>query len=272
MNHLNWKKCTELIIGGTGLLSKRPTRYANKGWPTFFKTASGTRVKALDGKEYLDMSEFSIGCNPEGYGSIVDRLFIIKYLFSSPLSTLISPFEFKTASLLNKVLGVKYRWKFARGGGETATQAIRIGRAHQQGRKDGPIIVMGYHGWHDWYLSANLKTTSALDKVFLEGLNPEGVPKALEDSVIPVDASSKELKKMVEEINPSIIIYEPARYSLLGDNVVKLLREQQDEGCILIADEITTGFRSEKIIASKEIMLDPDILLLGKALGNGFAI
>ena len=43
--------------------------------------------------------------------------------------------------------------RFARTGGEANAIAIRIARAYI--KKDN-IAVCGYHGWHDWYLSANL--------------------------------------------------------------------------------------------------------------------
>ena len=37
--------------------------------------------------------------------------------------------------------------------------AVRIARAHTQRDK---ILFCGYHGWHDWYLSANLGGEDAL--------------------------------------------------------------------------------------------------------------
>ena len=48
------------------------------------------------------------------------------------------------------------------------------------------IAICGYHGWHDWYLSANLNTDDNLSEHLLPGLN-QGVPKNLENSVFPLD-------------------------------------------------------------------------------------
>ena len=66
--------------------------------------------------------------------------------------------------------------KFARTGGEANSLAIRIARA--AAGKDN-VAFCGYHGWHDWYLSANLKQKGSLDSHLLPGLDPFGVPKKL---------------------------------------------------------------------------------------------
>ena len=49
--------------------------------------------------------------------------------------------------------------RFARSGGEANSIAIRIARA-ATGRDK--VAVCGYHGWHDWYLSANLQSKKTL--------------------------------------------------------------------------------------------------------------
>ena len=121
----DWSAAQRLVIGGTSLLSKRPGRYVtDDSWPTFFRSCSGIKVKASCGKTYLDFSEFSIGCNLFGYGNPISRSFILKYLFSSPLCTLISPLESELASALNSLIGQNRSWKFARGGGESMAQAV----------------------------------------------------------------------------------------------------------------------------------------------------
>ena len=43
--------------------------------------------------------------------------------------------------------------KFTRGGGEANALAIRPARATQKN-----VAFCGYHGWHDWYLSANINS------------------------------------------------------------------------------------------------------------------
>ena len=70
--------------------------------------------------------------------------------------------------------------KFARSGGEANAIAIRIARAASG--KDN-IAVCGYHGWHDWYLATNLESNDNLAGHLLPGLEPNGVPDVLCDTV-----------------------------------------------------------------------------------------
>ena len=87
-----------------------------------------------------------------------------------------------------------------------------------------------------------------------------------------VDFSAEALRSAIKEKNPGIIVFESARYELLNENSVNILKEFQDQGGILIADEVTSGFRFSKKLACRELGLKPDIVVLGKALGSGYAI
>ena len=59
--------------------------------------------------------------------------------------------------------------------------AIRIARAHT-GRD--VVVICGYHGWHDWYLAANVGTENALGEHLIPGLSPAGVPRALKGTTL----------------------------------------------------------------------------------------
>ena len=70
------------------------------------------------------------------------------------LSTLNPIEELQLSKSLLKINKWANMVKFARTGGEANSIAIRIARASTL--KD-QIAVCGYHGWHDWYLAANIK-------------------------------------------------------------------------------------------------------------------
>ena len=36
------------------------------------------------------------------------------------------------------------------------------------------IAICGYHGWHDWYQSCNLKNKKTLNNYLMEGVSTEG--------------------------------------------------------------------------------------------------
>ena len=50
--------------------------------------------------------------------------------------------------------------KFTRSGGEANSVAIRLARSYTKNKK---IAFCGYHGWHDWYLAANLGNSNSLN-------------------------------------------------------------------------------------------------------------
>ena len=79
--------------------------------------------------------------------------------------------------LAEKLLDM-HKWadkvKFARTGGEANALSVRIARASTSRQN---IAFCGYHGWHDWYLSANLKKKDSLNSHLIKGLDPIGVSK-----------------------------------------------------------------------------------------------
>ena len=98
------------------------------------------------------------------------------------MSTLNPPEEVYLAEKLVKMHPWSSMARFARTGGEANSIAIRIARAHTKRSK---IAFCGYHGWHDWYLSANLRNKNNLDQLLLAGLSTSGVPRELESTSIP---------------------------------------------------------------------------------------
>ena len=262
-----WEYSKKLIVGGNGLLSKRPTRYSPKSWPTYFKKAYGSKVLSIDNKWFLDFSEFSIGCNLFGYAPSFLRTLPLKYCFSSPLSTLNSKYEFLLAESLNKILNEKRIWKFTRGGGESLSLAVRFARTLAQ--NDGPILVTGYHGWHDWYLAANINENS-LDDLLIPGLPIYGIPGRLKGSVYA--CSLEKLEEGIHKHKPAILVYEGSRSELIDEDKLSLIKSFQKKGGILLADEITSGFRTKELTFSKRYQLRADIVVLGKSLGAGYAI
>ena len=95
------------------------------------------------------------------------------------MSTLNCPEEVFLAEKLVELHPWSEMVRFARTGAEANSIAIRIARAATQ--KDN-VAVCGYHGWHDWYLSANIGNNSNLNNHLLPGLSSTGVPKALKDT------------------------------------------------------------------------------------------
>ena len=111
--------------------------------------------------------------------------------------------------------------RFARTGGEANSIAVRIARAASGKDK---VAVCGYHGWHDWYLAANLNDDSNLDGHLLPGLEPMGVPRNLKDSIVTFDYNNlNELEKVIVDHKPGTIKMEVSRNEVPTLNILKTL-------------------------------------------------
>jgi glutamate-1-semialdehyde 2,1-aminomutase len=187
------------------------------------------------------------------------------------MSTLNCPEEVFLAEQLVELHPWADMVRFARTGGEANSIAIRIGRA-SSGRDK--VAICGYHGWHDWYLSANLGDHKGLDGHLLPGLEPNGVPRDLKGSVIPFQYNDLEsLEKIVANENIGVIMMEVFRNQEPRDNFLQKVRDLATKNnIVLIFDECTSGFRQTYGGLHIQYGVNPDIAVFGKALGNGYAV
>ena len=265
-----WKKAKKNILGGNLLLSKRPEMFLPEYWPTYFKKAEGVNVWDLKNNKYVDMI-FAVGQNTLGYANKSIDNEIKKYVSKGNMSTLNCPEEVFLSEKLLKL----HKWakmvKYARSGGEANAITIRIARA---AAKNDTIAICGYHGWHDWYLSINLKSKDALNDHLLKGLDPVGVPSELKNKVYTFSKNNfNEIKKLHKKHNMGIIKLEIARNELPNKEFLKKLREFcNKKKIILIFDECTSGFRRNLGGIHLTTGVSPDLAMFGKAMGNGYAI
>ena len=266
-----WKRATAIILGGNSLLSKNPNLFLPNKWPTYFSKSKGCKVWDLDNHCYTDMSLMGVGTNILGYcNNEVDNA-VKKVVKKGNLTSLNCPEEVFLAEKLLSMHPWAGKVKFARTGGEANAMAIRIARS-SSGKEN--VAFCGYHGWHDWYLAANLKDKSNLDSHLIPGLDPSGVPSRLRNTSFGFEYNNfGQLKKLVDKENIGVIKMEVSRTTQPN---VKFLRKVRDlatkKNIVLIFDECTSAFRQCFGGLHKLINIDPDMALFGKALGNGYAI
>lgn len=266
-----YKKAKVLIPGGTMLLSKRPEMFLPDQWPSYFSKAKGCKVWDLDGKELIDMCIMGIGTNTLGYGNDEVDAAVLETVKSGNMSTLNCPEEVYLAERLVEINPWADMVRFARSGGEANSIAIRIARA-ASGRDK--VAICGYHGWHDWYLSANHNDGDELSSHLLPGLSPNGVPKNLKNTVYPFHYNDfEELLDVVEKNDIGVIKMEVVRNFGPEDNFLQKVRElATNKGIVLVFDECTSGFRETFGGIYKKYGVEPDIAMYGKTIGNGYAL
>jgi glutamate-1-semialdehyde aminotransferase len=266
-----YKKAKTLIPGGTMLLSKRPEMFLPEHWPSYFSKAKGCRIWDLDGKELIDMTIMGIGTNTLGYGNEAVDAAVMETVKNGNMSTLSCPEEVYLAEKLIELNPWADMVRFARSGGEANSIAIRIARAASGKDK---VAICGYHGWHDWYLSANHNDEDKLSKHLLPGLSPNGVPKNLKNSVYPFNYNNfEELLTIVKNNDIGVIKMEVVRNFGPEDNFLHKVRELATRNnIVLIFDECTSGFRETFGGIYQKYKVEPDMVMYGKTIGNGYAL
>lgn len=267
------EKAKRLIPGVSQLLSKRPDMFAPGVWPGYYSKASGVEVCDLDGNRYIDMSIAGIGANVLGYADPDVDSAVKEAIAKGSSCSLNCPEEVQLAELLCELHPWAEQSRFARSGGEGMTIAVRIARAYTGRDK---IAFCGYHGWHDWYLAANLGTENALGGHLISGLQPCGVPAGLRGTALPFRYNRiEELQAIVHAHGPELaaIVIEPLRNQYPEEGFLEKVRVLADEtGAVLVVDEISAGFRFLTGGAHLKFRLEPDLAVFSKALGNGYPI
>lgn len=268
-----YNKAKKIIPGGTQLLSKRPEMWLPDLWPAYYSKAKGCEVWDLDGNHYYDMSIMGVGANVLGYAfDEVDEV-AKAAIDNGGMCTLNAPEE---VSLAEKLLEL-HPWaggvRYAKAGGEAMSMAARIARAYT---KKDIVLVCGYHGWHDWYLSANLVKGDPLADVHLQGLEPAGVPRGLAGSNLIFHYNNiEEFKKLVEENDGEIaaVIMEPIRNDYPEDDFLGKIRAiTKEKGIVLVFDEITAAFRLCAGGSHLALGVEPDMAVFAKAMTNGYPV
>ncbi len=267
-----YERALQIIPGGTQLFSRRPERFAPGVCPPYVTHAKDTRVWDLDGNEYID---FLCGVGPVILGHAYEPVTeaVIAQLRCGSSFPVNHPLEVELAELLIDIIPCAEMVRFCKSGGTADEIAVRIARGHTGRDK---VVFCGYHGWHDWYLAANLADDATLDGHLLPGLDIRGVPQGLRGTAIPFRYNDLNSLRAALEANRgevAAIIMEASRTDLPAPGFLEGVRTLADEhDVVLIFDEVITGFRLALGGAQERYGVVPDLATFGKAMSNGHPI
>ncbi len=266
-----YHKARTRIPGATQLLSKRAELHAPEQWPPYYARAKGAEVWDLDGRKFVDMSYAGIGSCILGYADVDVDNAVRAAIDAGSMCTLNAPEEVELADLLCELHPWADKVRYARCGGEAMAVAVRIARA-RSGREK--VAFCGYHGWHDWYLAANLPQGDALDGHLLPGLAPAGVPASLSGTALPFHYNRlDELERIVAANRGELaaIVMEPVRSTEPLPGFLESVRALTDDaGAVLVFDEVTAAFRGTTGGIHLRYGVAPDIAVFAKAISNGY--
>lgn len=266
-------KAKKIIPGGTQLLSKRPEMFLPDLWPAYYSKAKGCEIWDLDGRKYTDISYMGVGANVLGYANDEVDDAAREAIERGGMCTLNAPEEVYLAEALLRLHPWAGGVRYAKAGGEAMALAARIVRAYT---KRDIILFCGYHGWHDWYLSANLSNKNALNDQHIAGLKPLGVPAGLAGTNLPFHYNNiEEFEVLMKKHEGKIaaVVMEPVRNDYPKDGFLKKIRKAAiNAGILLVFDEISAGFRICAGGSHAVLGVEPDLAVFAKGMTNGYPL
>jgi len=243
------------------------------GAPVFIASGQGARVRDVDGNEYLDFvlswGPLILGhCQPEVMDALAE---VLKTGTSFGAST---PGEVALAEEIVKAFPSIERVRLVNSGTEATLSALRLARA-ATGRDKILKFEGCYHGHSDSLL---VKAGSGVATLGLP--DSPGVPQALAELTITVPYNDFETLERAFDTHRNQLaaaLVEPVAGNMgvvpPKDGFLERLRAlTEEQGTVLIFDEVITGFRVAYGGAQQLYGIRPDLTTLGKVIGGGLPV
>ncbi|EHP87592.1 glutamate-1-semialdehyde 2,1-aminomutase [Methanotorris formicicus] len=249
-----------------------PVRYF-KPFPFFVEKAKDCYLFDVDGNKYIDYclayGPMVLGHANEAIINAVKEQLELGTAYGCPTEK-----EIILAKEVVDRIPCAEMVRFVNSGTEATMSAIRLARG-VTGKKKVIKFDGAYHGAHDYVL---VKSGSG---ALTHGTpNSPGIPEETTKNTILVPFNDEEaIEKSIKENKDEIacLMVEPVMGNvgciLPKEGYLEFLREITEEnGILLIFDEVITGFRLARGGAQEYFDVVPDLATLGKILGGGFPI
>jgi glutamate-1-semialdehyde 2,1-aminomutase len=265
-----YARAGERIPGWVQLISRRAERFANGVSPLYVERSKGARFVDVDGNEFLDWTR-ALGAIILGYADPVVDAAVKAQIDKGSLHSMSSALEVELADELIDTIPSAEMVRYTKGGGEACAVAARIAR----GTTDrDTILFCGYHGWHDWYQSANYLVDPDSGEYPFAGIEPIGVPRALAGSAVPFSYGDLDmLGRLFNEHQDQVacVMMEPARSEHPEPGYLQGVKElAHRHGALLIFDEVSCGWRESLGGMQSYLDVTPDMTVLAKGMSNGY--
>ncbi|GAA1503723.1 glutamate-1-semialdehyde 2,1-aminomutase [Streptomyces synnematoformans] len=249
-----------VIPGGAHTYAKGDDQYP-EGLAPVISRGRGAHVWDVDGNRYL---EYGSGLRSVSLGHVHPRVTeaVRRELDRGAGFVRPSALEAEAAERFLETVPTAEMVKFAKNGSDATTAAVRLARA-VTGRPRA--AVCGDHPFFsadDWFIG-----TTPMDA----GVPPTAAELTVAFPYGDLAATEEVLTRYAGEV--ACLVLEPATHTEPPPGYLRGLRELADRhGCVLVFDEMITGFRWSEAGAQGLYGVVPDLSTFGKALGNGFAV
>lgn len=267
-----FQRAGELIAGGVN----SNIRLGEEPQPLFLAKAQGAIVEDVDGNKYVD---YICGYGPIilGHCDVHVTEAVIRALREGQLYGGQHAHEVATAEVLHRAVPSMEVMRFTSSGSEAVHGAIRVARA-ATGRWTVVCFDGHYHGWLDTIYTADRRP----DDPPLAPARPGSagqLPSALQELMVLPWNDPVALESAFSQCHGRLaaVILEPL---LCNTGVIparpgylEAIRQWCDrENAVLICDEVITGFRVAWGGIHAQLGIKPDLVVLGKAVANGFPL
>lgn len=266
-----YEKAVDLMPGGVN----SPVRAfkAVGGDPVFINRGEGARIYDVDGIEYID---YVLSYGPLILGHADDKVIEDVTETAKKGTSFGAPtaLENKLAELVIERVPSIEMLRMVSSGTEATLAALRLARGYTG--RDKILKFEGcYHGHSDSLL---IKAGSGVATLGLP--DSPGVPEGIAQNTITVPYNDKEsLQVAFDKFGSEIaaVIVEPVAGNMgvvpPVDNFLQFVRDITNEnGTVLIFDEVMTGFRVGYNSAQGYFGITPDLTCLGKVIGGGLPV
>ncbi|MGJ3233457.1 glutamate-1-semialdehyde 2,1-aminomutase [Marivirga sp.] len=266
-----FKKAQNFIPGGVN----SPVRAfkAVGGDPIFVKSAKGAYMYDEDDNRYIDLinswGPMILGHGNEAIEAAVANALKSSLSFGAPTSK-----EIEIAELITHMVPSIEKVRMVNSGTEATMSAVRLARGYTG--RDKVLKFEGcYHGHGDSFLIAAGSGAATMGTP-----NSPGVTKGTAKDTLTAPFNNLEAVRNIVDQNKgqiAALIVEPVAGNMgcviPKEGYLQGLREICDqEGIVLIFDEVMTGFRLSKAGAQGIFGVKPDITTLGKIIGGGMPV
>ena len=243
------------------------------GNPLFFTSGSGSKITDVDGNSYIDYvcswGPLILGHSHPAVVEAAQTATLAGASFGAP-----TEYEVEAARLVVDAVPSIEMVRFVNSGTEASMSALRLARA-ATGRDMILKFDGGYHGHDDALLvraGSGLASQGIADSA---GVNSKLAADTLVAPYNDLAAVEKIFATYPERI--ACVIIEPIGGNMgvvpaEPDFLDGLRRITRDDGCLLIFDEVISGFRAAYGGAQEVYGIEPDITCLGKTIGGGFPV
>lgn len=242
------------------------------GNPLFIKKAKKSNITDVDGNTYVDLvlsyGPMILGHKNKKVDKAIYKALKNGYTFGASTKN-----EIKLAGIVSDAFPSMDKVRFVNSGTEAVLSALRLARAYTN--RDKIIKFSGcYHGHSDALLVA---AGSGLATLSIPG--SKGVPVDAVKNTLIADYNNIESVKEHFKNHDDIagVIIEPVAGNMgvvMPENnfLSELKKLANENGALLIIDEVMTGFRSKFGGAQDFFNVEADITCLGKVIGGGFPV